>query len=65
MKLLLDIGNSSVNWASEKESRFLSQGSFMYNKNNFENSLPKNFTYYAMGHFENYGEITSAADRGQ
>ena len=44
MKLLLDIGNSSVNWASEKESRFLSQGSFMYNKNNFENSLQKNIS---------------------
>ena len=33
MKLLLDIGNSSVNWASEKESIFLSHGSFIYDKN--------------------------------
>ena len=36
MKLLLDIGNSSVNWASEKESNFLSQGSFIYDKKNIE-----------------------------
>jgi type III pantothenate kinase len=44
MKLLLDIGNSSVNWASEKKSQFFSQGSFIYNKNNFENSLEKNIS---------------------
>ena len=44
MKLLLDIGNSSVNWASEEESKFFSQGSFMYDKNNFENSLQKNIS---------------------
>ena len=44
MKLLLDIGNSSVNWASEKKSHFFSQGSFIYDKNNFENSLEKNIS---------------------
>ena len=44
MKLLLDIGNSSVNWASEKESIFLSHGSFVYDKNNFENSLQENIS---------------------
>jgi len=44
MKLLLDIGNSSVNWASEKESKFLSQGSFLYDKNNFESSLQENIS---------------------
>jgi len=44
MKLLLDIGNSSVNWASEKESKFLSQGSFIYDKNNFEDSLQENIS---------------------
>ena len=42
MKLLLDIGNSSVNWASEKESNFLSQGSFIYDKKNIEDSLENN-----------------------
>ena len=42
MRLFLDIGNSSVNWASEKESIFLSHGSFIYDKNNFENSLQEN-----------------------
>ena len=44
MRLLLDIGNSSVNWASEKESIFLSHGSFIYDKNNFENSLQENIS---------------------
>ena len=44
MKLLLDIGNSSVNWASEKESIFLSHGSFAYDKNNFEDSLQENIS---------------------
>ena len=42
MKLILDIGNSSVNWANEKKSKFISQGSFVYDKKNFENSLEKN-----------------------
>ena len=42
MKLLLDIGNTSVNWASEKESNFLSQGSFIYDKKNIEDSLENN-----------------------
>ena len=44
MKLLLDIGNSSINWASEEKSEFLSQGSFIYDKNNFENNLQKNIS---------------------
>ena len=44
MKLLLDIGNSSVNWANENKSKFLSQGSFIYDKKNFENSLEKNIS---------------------
>ncbi|MAJ91047.1 MAG: hypothetical protein CMF40_02540 [Legionellales bacterium] len=44
MKLLLDIGNSSVNWASEKKSKFLSQGSFIYDKENVEGSLKNNLS---------------------
>ena len=42
MKLMLDIGNSSVNWANEKKSKFIDQGSFVYDKKNFENSLEEN-----------------------
>jgi len=42
MKLMLDIGNSSVNWANEKKLKFIDQGSFVYDKKNFENSLEEN-----------------------
>jgi len=42
MKLLLDIGNSSVNWAMEEQEQFISDGVFSYDKNNFENNLQKN-----------------------
>jgi len=34
MKLLLDIGNSSVNWALQEKAEFISFGDFSYAKNN-------------------------------
>ncbi|MCZ6802755.1 MAG: type III pantothenate kinase [Proteobacteria bacterium] len=42
MKLLLDIGNSSVNWVMEEQEQFISKGVFSYDKNNFVNSLQEN-----------------------
>ena len=42
MKLLLDIGNSSVNWVTEEQNQFISNGVFPYNKNNFVNRLREN-----------------------
>lgn len=42
MKLLLDIGNSSVNWAMEEGGQFKIDGAFRYDKDNFDNSLQDN-----------------------
>jgi type III pantothenate kinase len=42
MKLLLDIGNSSVNWGIEEQEQFISNGAFSYDKDDFENSLQEN-----------------------
>lgn len=42
MELLLDIGNSSVNWALQEQGRFTSIGAFAYKKNNLEESLQNN-----------------------
>ena len=47
MKLLLDIGNSSVNWALEQGGQLTIDGVFSYDKNNFDKNLQKNlFDYY-------------------
>jgi type III pantothenate kinase len=42
MKLLLDIGNSSVNWALQEQDEFTSSGAFSYIKNNLEQSFQEN-----------------------
>jgi type III pantothenate kinase len=42
MKLLLDIGNSSVNWAMEEGGLFTIDGAFRYDKDNFDKSLQDN-----------------------
>lgn len=42
MKLLLDIGNSSVNWAMEEDLRFINEGAFSYQKDSIEHSLQEN-----------------------
>lgn len=42
MKLLLDIGNSSVNWALQEQGEFTSAGAFSYNKNNLEQGWQEN-----------------------
>tara|TARA_R110000782_G_scaffold30891_26_gene76663 strand:- start:586 stop:1329 length:744 start_codon:yes stop_codon:yes gene_type:complete len=42
MRLLLDIGNSSVNWAMEEAGQFTIYGAFRYDKNNFDRSLQDN-----------------------
>lgn len=39
MKLLLDIGNSSVNWATVEQEQFIANGVFAYDKNSFANSF--------------------------
>ena len=39
MKLLLDIGNSSVNWALEVDGQFISVDAFAYEKDNIEQGL--------------------------
>ena len=39
MKLLLDIGNSSVNWALEEGGQFTLDGAFRYDKNNLDKNL--------------------------
>lgn len=45
MKLLLDIGNSSVNWALQDQGRFTSVGAFSYIKNNLEQDLEENILF--------------------
>ena len=42
MSLLLDIGNSSVNWAMEEGAQLIIDGAFRYDKNNFDKSLQDN-----------------------
>ncbi len=42
MKLLLDIGNSSVNWVVQEQSEFSSGGAFSYNKNYLGQALQDN-----------------------
>ncbi len=42
MKLLLDIGNSSVNWAMEENLLFVNEGAFSYRKDSMEHSLQEN-----------------------
>lgn len=44
MKLLLDIGNSSVNWAVEEKGQFHMDGAFKYDRNNFDKSLQDNLS---------------------
>ncbi|GJM04185.1 MAG: type III pantothenate kinase [marine bacterium B5-7] len=44
MKLLLDIGNSSVNWAMEDGGQFTIDGAFRYDKNNFDKDLQDNLS---------------------
>ncbi len=43
MKLLLDIGNSSVNWAMEENLRFVDEGAFSYQKESIEHGIQENF----------------------
>lgn len=45
MKLLLDIGNSSVNWALEEGGKFTIDGAFRYDKNNFDKNLQDNLSF--------------------
>ena len=45
MKLLLDIGNSSVNWAMEEGDQFTIDGAFRYDKNNVDKSLQDNLSF--------------------
>jgi type III pantothenate kinase len=42
MKLLLDIGNSSVKWALQEQEEFISSGAFRYIKNDFEQNIQEN-----------------------
>jgi type III pantothenate kinase len=44
MILLLDIGNSSVNWALQEQDEFTSVGAFSYKKNNFKQDLDTNLS---------------------
>lgn len=46
MKLLLDIGNSSVNWAVEEQEQFVTTGAFSYKKNNLEQDLQEKFSLF-------------------
>ncbi len=45
MKLLLDLGNSSVNWAMEEGGQFTIDGAFRYDKNNFDKNLQDNLSF--------------------
>jgi len=45
MKLLLDIGNSSVNWALQEKAEFISFGDFSYAKNNLAQDLKENLLF--------------------
>ncbi len=45
MKLLLDIGNSSVKWALQEQEEFTSTGAFSYKKNNFEQDIQENLLF--------------------
>ncbi|MAS82202.1 MAG: hypothetical protein CMF45_05900 [Legionellales bacterium] len=45
MKLLLDIGNSSVNWALEKGGQLAMDGVFSYDKNTFDKNLQENLSF--------------------
>ena len=45
MKLLLDIGNTSVNWAMEEGGQFTIDGAFRYDKNNFDHNLEDNLSF--------------------
>ncbi len=44
MKLLLDIGNSTVHWAMAQNNQFANVGTFAYKKNNLQNRLQKNLS---------------------
>ena len=44
MQLLLDIGNSSVNWAIEKKDDFSSSGAFAYSNETFQQDVAENFS---------------------
>ncbi len=44
MKLLLDIGNSSVNWVLQEKKEFVSSGAFSYQKSNLEQCLQENLS---------------------
>jgi type III pantothenate kinase len=46
MKLLLDIGNSSVNWVLQEQDEFASGGAFSYQKNNFAQDLQENLSLF-------------------
>lgn len=47
MKILLDIGNSSINWALQEQAEFTSTGVFHYKKNNLEQGLQENLLPFA------------------
>ena len=44
MELLLDIGNSSVNWAIQEQDNFNVTGAFAYSKNSFEKKIKENLS---------------------
>ncbi|MBL1143233.1 MAG: type III pantothenate kinase [Proteobacteria bacterium] len=46
MNLLLDIGNSSVNWAKQEQEAFISSGVFSYTKTNFEKEIIENLSSF-------------------
>jgi type III pantothenate kinase len=45
MELLLDIGNTSVNWVVQEQGRFDSTGAFAYSKNSLKKDLEENLLY--------------------
>lgn len=45
MELLLDIGNTSVNWALQEQDKFTSFGAFVYSKDHFEKNLQENLLF--------------------
>ena len=44
MELLLDIGNSSVNWAIQEQDNFNVTGAFAYSKDSFEKDIEENLS---------------------
>ncbi len=46
MRLLLDIGNSSIKWALQENVEFVSNGAFSYKNNNFKHCLYEIFSSF-------------------